>query len=198
MAIAVGPSVAFPPRQGRRPPEGRHRSCRNPSSTPSPVAASSGFQSPTALLAMARRLALWAPSWPGMQRPARRHWDLMAASDLFEAWVIAWPPGGAIELHDHGGSAGAVVVVAGELIETTRRVGAFGETSPSSPKAVGVGGSISFGGHHIHDVVNSGDAPAISVHVYAPRLNSMTYYRMADRRLEAGATVQYRFGQAVA
>ena len=121
----------------------------------------------------------------------------MAGSDLFEAWVIAWPPGGSIELHDHGGSAGAVVVVAGELIETTVVSEPWGDVALES-KGVGVGGSISFGGHNIHDVVNSGDAPAISVHVYAPRLNSMTYYRVADRRLEAGATVRYCFGQAVA
>ncbi len=121
----------------------------------------------------------------------------MASSDAFEAWVIAWPPGGAIELHDHGGSAGAVVVAAGELIETSVVSRPSGDVALET-KTIAMGGSIGFGGHHIHDVVNSGDAPAISVHVYAPRLTSMTYYRMTEGVLEAGATRRYRFGQAVA
>lgn len=152
---------------------------------------------PDALLGLALELAVRAPSWPGTARPVRRHWDLMVASDAFEAWVIAWPPRGAIELHDHGGSAGAVVVAAGALIETSVVPQPFGDVAVVT-KAMNVGQSICFDGRHIHDIVNSGDAPAISVHVYAPRLDSMTYYRMAERRLEVGATVQYRFGQAVA
>jgi hypothetical protein len=61
-----------------------------------------------------------------------------------------------------------------------------------------VGGSISFGGHHVHDIVNGGAVPAISVHVYAPRLTSMTYYQLTEVGLEAGSTVRYRFGEAVA
>jgi hypothetical protein len=152
---------------------------------------------PDALEAIALRLAVRAPSWPGMARPVRRHWDLMAASDAFEAWVIAWPPGGAIELHDHGGSSGAVVVAAGELIETSVVSPPVGDRALQT-NAIGVGRSICFGGRYIHDIVNSGDGPAISVHVYAPRLRSMTYYRMTEHRLEARATVRYRFGQAVA
>ena len=92
---------------------------------------------------------------------------------------------------------GAVVVTTGELIETSVVSEPSGDIALEA-RVIGVGGSIRFDGGHVHDVVNAGDAPAISVHVYAPRLNSMTYYRVADRRLETGATVQYRFGQAVA
>ena len=33
-----------------------------------------------------------------------------------------------------------------------------------------------FGPRHIHDVVNTGAAPAVSVHAYSPPLRSMTYY----------------------
>ena len=44
-------------------------------------------------------------------------------TDAYEAWLIAWAPGGSLDLHDHGGSAGEVVVVEGELLEryTDRR-----------------------------------------------------------------------------
>jgi hypothetical protein len=39
-------------------------------------------------------------------------------SPTYEAWLIAWAPFGALELHDHGGSAGAIHVVRGVLVET--------------------------------------------------------------------------------
>ena len=79
----------------------------------------------------------------------------MVASETVEAWVIAWPPGGSVELHDHGGSAGAVVVATGELVETSV------VTQPSGGVAlrtttIGVGRSIGFAGHHVHDIVNDG------------------------------------------
>jgi hypothetical protein len=40
-----------------------------------------------------------------------------------------------------------------------------------------VGGGSAFGPSHIHDVVNIGDVPATSVHVYSPPMASMTFYR---------------------
>ena len=92
----------------------------------------------------------------------------MAVTDNFEAWVIAWPPGGAIELHDHGGSAGAVVVAAGALRET-RVVSQASGSWALEASTIGVGETTCFAGHDVHDIVNMADAPAISVHVYAPR-----------------------------
>lgn len=73
---------------------------------------------PSNLLAIARELAHDAQDWPGMTEPAQRVWELIDSSQDFEAWVIGWPPGGAIQLHDHGESGGAVLVVQGELVES--------------------------------------------------------------------------------
>src|ERR1700734_3693488 len=72
---------------------------------------------PSNLLAIAHELAHGAQKLPGLGQLTRRVYELIAASEGFEAWVIGWPPGGAIELHDHGESSGAVVVVDGELVE---------------------------------------------------------------------------------
>jgi len=114
----------------------------------------------------------------------------MVASPALEAWVIAWPPGGAVELHDHGGSSGAVVVVAGELTETS--VVHRGRRRPVlATTTIRPGRPVHFSGHHIHDVVNDGDVPALSVHVYAPRLTSMTYFRMTDGAVEAESTARF-------
>jgi hypothetical protein len=148
------------------------------------------------LLAIAEGLAVSAPGWPGMDRPTRRVWDIMVASDAFEAWVIAWPPGGAIELHDHGGSSGAVVVASGELVETTvtRRPDGSAETETT---VLPVGASSAFEAPHIHDLVNLGTVPALSVHAYGPRLTAMTHYDIAEGQLVTGPTMHYRFGAAI-
>jgi hypothetical protein len=149
------------------------------------------------LKSIAVRLAARASSWPGMARPTQRRWELMAVSDAFEAWVIAWPPGGAIELHDHGGSSGAVLVAAGELRETTIVPQPSGGVALETT-TVRAGQSIGFEGRHIHDIVNVGDAPAVSVHVYAPHLTTMRYYRVIEGVLHEGPAVRYSFGEAVA
>lgn len=62
---------------------------------------------PSDLLAIAVELAQTAQLWPGMRKPRRPVWELMASSQGFEACVIGWPPGGAVELHD---TAGAVAM----------------------------------------------------------------------------------------
>jgi hypothetical protein len=127
-----------------------------------------------ALAATAARLAdaaVWKTLTP--LTDTERWYALVATSDWFEAWVIGWPVGGAIELHDHGGSSGAVHVVRGALEETsTNRV----SRTPLARARVGEGEGIVFGPDHVHDVVNPGHQPALSIHVYAPRLVSMTFY----------------------
>ncbi len=195
MAIAVSPPAVHP--QRGRVAGLRQVAISAPFDSRGPVVGSphGAHHGPDELLGIAVGLATRAESWPGMARSTRRRWDLMAASEAVEAWVIAWPPGGAIELHDHGGSAGAVVVAVGELVETSI------VSQPSGGVAlrtttIGVGGSLRFAGRHVHDIVNLGHRPAISVHVYAPRITSMTYYRLVEGVLEAGATVRYVSGQA--
>lgn len=150
----------------------------------------------TDLLTVARGLVRSARRWPGMSQPVRRRWDLMMASETFEAWVIGWPPGGAIELHDHGCSSGAVVVASGELVETVvadRGRGLIATETAVIPTL----GSVTFGTSHVHDIVNMGTTPAISVHVYAPRLTSMTYYEIKAGHLEAGRTIRYHLEAAI-
>lgn len=105
-------------------------------------------------------------------RPLTRSFELIARTPTYEAWVIAWPTGGGIELHDHGGSAGAFCVVSGELNETVARL-----ASPlRRHRRHAAGTGAVFGAAHIHDIVNVSDELATSVHVYAPHLSTMTFY----------------------
>ena len=51
--------------------------------------------------------------------PTERRYERVLSTPAYDAWVISWPSGGALDLHDHGGSAGALSVVAGQLDEAT-------------------------------------------------------------------------------
>src|ERR1700722_2451438 len=98
MAIAVSPQVAAPQRGTGRGPRQGAISLQHPSGGPPCSATRSPRSGPDDLLVIASQLATRARSWPGMTRPTRRRWELMAVSEAFEAWIIAWPPGGAIDL----------------------------------------------------------------------------------------------------
>ena len=135
---------------------------------------------PVDLLATAQRLACSADSLPGMDDPSERCWRTIIANEQVEAWVVAWPVGGAIELHDHGNSAGAVVVARGTLNETSVRTG-DDRTHFATSTSISTGDHVVFGRNYVHDFVNGGPGPALSVHVYSPALRSMTYFDWNDR-----------------
>jgi quercetin dioxygenase-like cupin family protein len=106
--------------------------------------------------------------------PEERRYVRLLSTPAYEAWVICWPPGTALDLHDHGGSAGAFAVVAGQLDETT----------VSDGELIGQryqpGETATFGPAHVHAVANSGEQLATSVHVYSPPLAVMDYYDRSD------------------
>src|SRR4051812_13556601 len=104
--------------------------------------------------------------------PTERWYARLAAAHDHEAWLLTWLPGQATELHDHGGAAGAFVVVGGVLTEETVATGAGRARLVSTSLAAG--STRPFGAHHIHRIANNGTEPAVSVHVYAPALAVMT------------------------
>ena len=130
------------------------------------------------LLAIAEGFAVSAAEIPELRDVHERRWVLLAATDLFEAWAIGWPPGGKIELHDHGQSSGAVVVAKGALIET-RMSPTDQSVATIESHHLDTGGSRTFGSRYVHDIVNVGPHHAVSVHVYGPKLTSMSYYRLS-------------------
>jgi hypothetical protein len=142
------------------------------------------------LLAIAERFAPSATAIPELQGATERAWILLAVTDLFEAWAIGWPSGGGIELHDHGRSAGAVVVAGGELVETTVRPTPQGVALIGTHR-IAAGQHTTFGPGYVHDLSNHGADRAVSVHVYGPRLTTMRYYDLGHGgRLEVMRTEQ--------
>jgi predicted metal-dependent enzyme (double-stranded beta helix superfamily) len=106
---------------------------------------------------------------PGL---VERSYELLELTDELEIWAIHWPQGQGLELHDHGGSVGALWVVEGTLeehyVRPERTIGS---------RSIVSGGGAAFGPHYVHDVVNAQAAPATSVHAYSPPMESMTFYR---------------------
>jgi Cysteine dioxygenase type I len=127
-----------------------------------------------------------APSvrWPGALDTRRRAWRLMARTPEFDAWLIAWPKGGKVELHDHGASTGAVSVIRGALVEAVPRHDDAGHLTLVR-RELRAGATLGFGAGHVHDVTNESDEHALSLHVYSPALTSMTYYELAGDELVA-------------
>ena len=105
------------------------------------------------------------------QSPDERQFELILSTESYDAWLIHWPAGTSLGAHDHGGSAGAFAVVSGVLEEHTVVNGV------DVTRRVEAGQSVNFNGDHVHAVCNRTDAGATSVHVYAPPLRSMGFYR---------------------
>jgi quercetin dioxygenase-like cupin family protein len=99
---------------------------------------------------------------PDGRRPVR-----LVATEVYEVWVIGWTQGQGVRPHDHGGSSAAVLVTEGTLTEVTL-LGERRELEAGQLHQLGPG--------VVHDVVNTSEVPATSVHVYSPPLTTMTYY----------------------
>ena len=130
-------------------------------------------------LTIARRYAANLDEWPFAPRfdPHQRWYRRLAAEDDVEVWLLTWLPGQGTDLHDHGGSAGGLTVVSGELTEHT-------VTDPGlTARTFTAGDGRRFGPRHIHQITNQSGRPAVSVHVYSPRLTVMTRYRLVDDRV---------------
>jgi mannose-6-phosphate isomerase-like protein (cupin superfamily) len=133
----------------------------------------------TDLLETARRYAANAQDWPFAPRfnPRRRWYQRLATEADSEIWVLSWLPGQQTDLHDHGGSAGAFVVVSGDLTEQSVT---SGQRSSRSYRA---GDGRTFDARHVHQITHKGIRPAVSLHVYRPALRAMTRYRLAGEQL---------------
>jgi Cysteine dioxygenase type I len=129
------------------------------------------------------RAAAMDHDWAGLVRftePER--WYLrLAQGDNHEVWLLSWLPGQRTGFHDHCGSAGTFTVVRGGLREDTVRPG---RARPAS-RTLGTGALRSFGPRHVHEVINGGPGPAVSIHAYSPPLAAMRRYQLTPGGLVA-------------
>jgi hypothetical protein len=131
--------------------------------------------SPATLLEITRELARDHETWRSRARhtPRERWFTRLAAHDDHDVWLIGWDSYQGVDLHDHGGSSGALYVVEGELLEmSTHREGVF-----LQEQHLVAGTARAFGAGHVHRVVNPSAAVATSIHVYSPPLVTMDFFR---------------------
>jgi hypothetical protein len=107
-----------------------------------------------------------------------------------EIWLLSWLPGQGTALHDHGSSSGAFAVAQGTVFERVVTAGRRGRRARELGADLVTGRVRMFGPHYVHQVRNSSAEPAVSVHVYAPRLSVMNTYVVEDSRLVRIGTEQ--------
>jgi hypothetical protein len=134
-------SLRGTPRRPRRVPETQPEP---PGHGPRPLG-------PLALLDLLQRYVTETADFLPAAEPrlAERQYELLELTDDLEIWAIHWPQGQGLRLHDHGGSVGALWVVAGSLEEHY-----LGQRQTVAHLSIEAGGGAAFGPTYIHDVVN--------------------------------------------
>lgn len=143
-------------------------------------------QAPGPLLDLVRAAAADRPLWQPHVRfdSSRRHWSLVLRTADVELWLLTWLPEQGTDLHDHGGSAAAVTVLSGELLEVRAdRDGRLSRSVLAAGDAAWVAPDV------VHDVTHAGAGPAVSLHAYAPALSAMSFYEVRGGRLVRTRTV---------
>jgi hypothetical protein len=101
-----------------------------------------------------------------------RWYSRLHADDELDVWLISWVAGHTTELHDHGGSLGALTVLAGTLNECRWN----GETLLR--RRLEAGDQAAFPLGWVHDVGAVDDRQTLSVHAYSPPLTVMSFYEV--------------------
>ena len=102
-------------------------------------------------------------------RVDERWYERLHLGSDYDIWAISWLPGQSTGFHDHGASAGALVVATGVLEE--HRPG-------ERARVIHPGKPLAFGTDYAHDVRNVSLAPAVSIHAYSPPLTDMNEYEL--------------------
>ncbi|MFL6166211.1 MAG: cysteine dioxygenase [Ornithinibacter sp.] len=163
---------------------------RTAPSTTGPTSLSDSLRTPPPPAPSPLRAALRLAAEPSQWRPSvdfdpdRRYYRRLLADEHHEAWLLTWLPGQGTSWHDHGGSGGAFVVLQGALAEGTAVHGLVRGSRHIHRR----GTAHAFGPDYVHRVTNEGPDPAVSLHVYAPRLEWQHDYVSEDGILRRVAT----------
>jgi hypothetical protein len=118
---------------------------------------------------------------------SERWFTRVRGDDELDVWLISWVPGHPTELHDHGGSLGALTVLTGSLNEFRW------DGQQLRRRRLDAGDQAGFPLGWVHDVVWAprtvppapprpvSTQPTLSVHAYSPPLTAMSYYQVTAR-----------------
>jgi len=130
--------------------------------------------SPAELRATVQEIAARPAEWSNSVRfdLYERFYSRLHLDNSVEVWLICWDIGQDTLLHDHGGSVGAFAVARGSLIEDFGAVHGPGLTTRRHT----AGDAVGFGVDYLHNLVNVGTEPTVSIHAYSPPLRAMNFY----------------------
>jgi cysteine dioxygenase len=108
--------------------------------------------------------------------------NLVRTGPGYHAWLLCWKNGQRSPIHDHRGSACVVRVLRGVLTETLFEVAPNGHVKALFSRDLAEGSLCGSEDTDIHQISNlqAGDAPLITLHVYAPPLHRMGTYSLYD------------------
>lgn len=126
-----------------------------------------------ALEAFVRQVASNESLWSPLVRytEPRLRLSLMDVPEM-DVRLLTWAPGQGTGFHDHGGSAGAFVVVRGSIREDI--VDDAGQLHHRTHRT---GDIASFSRDVVHDMRNDSTEGTVTIHAYRPKLAGMRYYR---------------------
>jgi cysteine dioxygenase type I len=105
--------------------------------------------------------------------PFGRSWVCVFETTEADAWLISWSPLSHVGAHDHGDSRGVIHVLDGALTESYR---SRRPTGGPRVRQLVRGSTVSVPVGRTHDVANLATQSALSLHVYSPRLTTMSFY----------------------
>ena len=136
-----------------------------------------GILGPDELERLARdiveRPELWAPLV--RNDPDRRRYELIYEDERIDAWVLSWMPGQGTGFHDHYISSVGLCCALGGVREDLMVYGQDELQLHLRP-----GHSRQGGPGYIHRVRHEVGGPAVTIHVYSPRLDWVGQYRLGD------------------
>jgi cysteine dioxygenase type I len=120
---------------------------------------------------------------PGGMPTEDRWFVRLHGDDEVDIWLISWVPGHPTELHDHGGSLGALTLLSGSLDEFRW------DGAQLCHRRLDAGDQAGFPLGWVHDVVwapggavaSATPGSTLSVHAYSPPLTVMSYYEITGR-----------------
>ena len=136
-----------------------------------------GLLSPDELEDVARQIAARTDLWEQLVHADADHrrYELVYEDDRMDAWILSWMPGQGTGFHDHYISGVGLCVASGCVREDLMVYG-----SEHQSRALGVGDTRRGGPGYIHRVSHHDGLPAVTVHVYSPRLDWVGQYRLDE------------------
>lgn len=121
------------------------------------------------------RRAARAPEAARSPRSRSAAVELIYEDEHVDAWVLSWMPGQGTGFHDHSISGVGLCCARGGVREDLLVYG-----GPDTVLRLRPGDSRQGGPGYIHRVRHALGEPAVTIHVYSPRLDWVGQYRLGD------------------